>query len=110
MAKISNLKGERWVTSREKREIDIALALASLPLALPIGALALGTSRLVDGKGAWFTQQRRGQGETLLTLSKIRTMKGHNGSPATGRQDEITRFGSLLRPIGIDEIPQLINV
>lgn len=99
----TRLTGERWVTSGEKRTFDIATASSMVPIALPIGGAALMLSRLLDGEGAVFSQIRYGRNGEPFTLRKIRTMQDC-------RPEAITDLGRIIRPIAIDEIPQLINI
>jgi lipopolysaccharide/colanic/teichoic acid biosynthesis glycosyltransferase len=105
------LTGERWVTSDQKRALDITATSLLLPAALPVGALALGAARALDGKGAIYTQERFGQDGESFLIKKIRSMKSANpGQEARGLDTEITPLGRLIRPLGIDEIPQLLNI
>ena len=55
---------------------------------------------LEDGGEVFYRQARLGKGRIPFPILKLRTM--HNGSA--------TRLGSLLRPAGIDELPQFYNV
>lgn len=111
MAKFNELTGEEWVNSHQKRRFDILVASSLLPVAIPLGTLALGLSRLVDGRDAIFSQERIGQGGKPFLLQKIRTMKSiAPGIEPIGLDEEITDFGRILRPTGIDEIPQLVNI
>ena len=52
-----------------------------------------------------------GLGGTTFDVLKIRTMRGGGGTTVTASDDvRITRLGSVLRGLKIDELPQLINV
>jgi lipopolysaccharide/colanic/teichoic acid biosynthesis glycosyltransferase len=84
-----------------KRCVDIALAATGLVLAAPLMA-ALGAWVRLDSRGpALFCQSRVGLGRRPFRLVKLRTMDG------LGR---VTRAGRFLRPLGLDELPQLWNV
>ncbi|MDP9150472.1 MAG: sugar transferase [Myxococcota bacterium] len=84
-----------------KRALDVTLAASGLVLTAPLVA-ALGLAVRLDSKGpAFFCQRRAGRGQRPFTLIKLRTMDG--GA-------RVTRVGRLLRPLGVDELPQLWNV
>jgi lipopolysaccharide/colanic/teichoic acid biosynthesis glycosyltransferase/glycosyltransferase involved in cell wall biosynthesis len=84
-----------------KRGVDVALAATGLVLAAPLMA-ALGAWVCLDSHGpALFCQSRIGLGRRPFRLVKLRTMD-HLG--------RVTRAGRFLRPLGLDELPQLWNV
>lgn len=102
-----------WSNSPEKRDIDRYLAWPFLCTAGLLGGVALGASRLIDGKGALFRQNRIGQDGQKVEIVKIRTLDNDCDPDAAGSgpdNDQATRFGRVLRSLGIDEIPQVINV
>jgi lipopolysaccharide/colanic/teichoic acid biosynthesis glycosyltransferase len=110
MPRFYELEGEEWVTSNAKRRLDVVLAGLSLPVAMPIAAAAIVASRVWDGKDTIFTQTRVGQYGELFEMDKIRTMKPSVPGGEASTCDEITALGRLLRPLAIDEIPQLFDV
>jgi lipopolysaccharide/colanic/teichoic acid biosynthesis glycosyltransferase len=83
-----------------KRALDLVGAALGLALAAPVLGLAALAVRLVDGAPVLFRQERLGRGRRPFRLVKLRTMAG-------GRA---TRLGRVLRELGIDELPQLVNV
>ena len=84
-----------------KRLIDVALAAAGLVASAPL-LVALGAVIPLDSPGpVLFRQRRTGLGQRPFTLVKLRTMD------AAGK---VTRVGRVLRPMGLDELPQLWNV
>ena len=95
-----------------KRLFDILLASVAIvvfsPLMLAI-ALAL---RFTVGSPAIWRQQRPGLKGRPFTIFKFRTMsdaKGPDGALLRDAQ-RISRFGSFLRRISLDELPELLNV
>jgi lipopolysaccharide/colanic/teichoic acid biosynthesis glycosyltransferase/glycosyltransferase involved in cell wall biosynthesis len=84
-----------------KRLIDIAVAASGLVLTAPLVA-ALGALVTLDSSGpALFHQRRTGRDQRPFTLVKLRTFD---------RQGRVTRVGRVLRPTGLDELPQLWNI
>ncbi len=84
-----------------KRVIDVGLAASGLVLTVPL-MLGLGLLVSLDSPGpALFFQRRAGRDRVPFTIVKLRTMD------AAGR---VTRLGRVLRPSGLDELPQLWNV
>lgn len=110
------------------RAVDLALALAilafsALPMLLVAGAI------LLDDRGpVLFRQPRVGRARRRFSILKFRTMT-HDPNRATGAaigpvssvererfqttipgDPRITRVGRILRPLHLDELPQMINV
>jgi lipopolysaccharide/colanic/teichoic acid biosynthesis glycosyltransferase len=95
--------------------VDLSISVpAVLLLALPFAALALAI-KLDDRGPAFFRQERVGRGGRLFRIWKLRTMtemrEAPTGPDALSRNDvRITRVGRVLRSLGLDELPQLLNV
>jgi lipopolysaccharide/colanic/teichoic acid biosynthesis glycosyltransferase len=84
-----------------KRLAEVTLAASGLVLTAPLLA-GLAVLITIDSPGPPFFHQRRtGLHQRPFMLVKLRTMD------ARGR---VTRMGRLLRPTGLDELPQLWNV
>jgi lipopolysaccharide/colanic/teichoic acid biosynthesis glycosyltransferase/glycosyltransferase involved in cell wall biosynthesis len=84
-----------------KRVLDVAIAGAGLLLTAPF-LVGLGALVTLDSTGpALFHQRRTGRDQRPFTLVKLRTFD-QNG--------HVTRVGRVLRPMGIDELPQLWNI
>jgi lipopolysaccharide/colanic/teichoic acid biosynthesis glycosyltransferase/glycosyltransferase involved in cell wall biosynthesis len=84
-----------------KRLFDVTVAASGLVLTAPLIA-ALGTLVVLDSGGpALFHQQRTGRHQRPFSLIKLRTFD---------RQGRVTRVGRVLRPAGLDELPQLWNI
>lgn len=95
-----------------KRLLDILLALALLPIALPIlGFAAIAVRRDSPGP-AFFRQVRVGRDKRPFTLLKIRTMSTDTKQAASHEVGaaQITEVGHFLRRTKIDELPQIFAV
>ena len=97
-----------------KRAADIALAICLLLLTLPLTLPAALLIWLEDRGPIFFRQERSGLMGARFSVYKLRTMaQADPGAPAlwTQRGDKrLTRVGSLLRRVRLDELPQLLNV
>ena len=62
--------------------------------------------------GAFFLQKRPGKDGRIFTLIKFKTMTDERDAQGNLLPDEmrITRIGSIVRSLSIDELPQLTNV
>ena len=98
-----------------KRAFDLLFVMLLLPLALPLFLIAALAIKLDSRGPVLFIQERLGQNEVPFRLYKMRTMID-NAERLIGPQwaveadPRITRVGSILRKLRIDELPQLINV
>jgi lipopolysaccharide/colanic/teichoic acid biosynthesis glycosyltransferase len=100
---------------RMKRVVDIAFALAALPvLVLVMPVVFLGN--LAANRGPLFyRQQRHGKGGTPFAILKFRTMRAAAPDALvnewTSEDDpRITSFGRILRTSHLDELPQIVNI
>jgi lipopolysaccharide/colanic/teichoic acid biosynthesis glycosyltransferase len=98
-----------------KRGFDIvASAVGFALLALPFAVIALAI-RLDDRGPVFFRQERVGKRGKLFRVWKFRTMvvgamsKGLGVTVAVG-DERITRVGRVVRSLGLDELPQMLNV
>jgi lipopolysaccharide/colanic/teichoic acid biosynthesis glycosyltransferase len=98
--------------SRQRRLLDIAVALAGLGISLPLLVVIAAASRLSTHGSAIYTQVRVGQGGVAFPMYKFRSMRyGLSGPEITTPGDRrVTRVGALLRATSLDELPQLFNV
>lgn len=96
-----------------KRVIDFTIVLCVLLVIWPF--LLIVTILLLilnDGTGAFFLQERPGYKGNPFKIIKFRTMNEKRGPDGKLLPDiqRITKFGSFVRKMSIDELPQLINV
>ncbi len=95
--------------------VDRALAALALALTAPLLAAAIVAIRLESRGPALFRQRRVGLGGEPFEMLKLRTMVSGAESIGAGIAVEqgdprITRIGSLLRRLSLDELPNLVNV
>lgn len=95
-----------------KRAFDIVFSLIGLLILSPVLALTGICVRLSSRGPALFRQERTGRYGKPFTIYKFRTMVlNHGGSSVSVRgESRITRLGSVLRKLKIDELPELWNI
>lgn len=96
---------------------DFVLAVAMLPLLIPMLGLTALAIRLVDGGPVLFRQRRTGRKGRQFWVTKFRTMKvagqieDQRRAAMTDADDvRVTRLGGFLRRSRIDELPQVWNI
>ena len=98
-----------------KRTLDVIFSafmlILSMPVFLPI-ALAI---KMEDGGSVFYRQERWGQSGICFKAYKFRTMVTNSdhdfGIKQAGENDpRVTRVGRILRAMGLDELPQLLNI
>jgi len=99
-----------------KSVADLMLAMAVLPIALPVMLVVALAIRLDSPGPVLFRQRRIGQAGDHFDMLKFRTMNNHESgeereaaitSDGDGR---ITRVGAFLRRSRLDELPQIFNI
>ena len=99
---------------RLKRMGDLVMAILLLTLTSPILLLAALFIKLEDGGPILFSQIRTGIYGQPMRIFKLRSMgidAETQGAQWAQRGDpRVTRIGSWLRRLRVDELPQLINV
>ncbi len=109
---------------RTKRTIDVVGAALALVLVSPL-LLVIAAAIRIEGGPAILRQRRVGLNGDLFTVYKIRTMtvnsEGCQDPAAPNERTDgplyknsndprVTKVGRLLRPLSLDELPQLWNV
>jgi sugar transferase (PEP-CTERM system associated) len=98
-----------------KRAFDLLSATTLLVMALPVMLLIAVVIRLESRGPILYRQERVGQGGRTFWCTKFRSMRVDAEKDGVARwaqaQDpRVTRVGSFIRKLRIDELPQLINV
>ena len=95
-----------------RRTLDVLAAAVGLLLLSPVLVLLALAVKLSSPGPVLFRQTRIGQGFSLFTIFKFRTMRAGSAGPefTPAGDARITRVGQLLRHSGLDELPQLLNV
>jgi sugar transferase (PEP-CTERM system associated) len=98
-----------------KRVFSFAISLIGIIVTLPLMAVIAVAIRLDSPGPVIFKQKRVGQGGTIFTLYKFRTMqdgadRDGDHRPAEATDKRFTRIGRFLRRSRLDELPQLFNI
>jgi lipopolysaccharide/colanic/teichoic acid biosynthesis glycosyltransferase len=108
-----------------KRTVDVVVAAVGLIALAPLLLLIALLIRLDSPGPVIFRQRRVGRGGMPFKMYKFRTMRANAEALLSALQDRnqggdqliripddprVTRVGHWLRRIGLDELPQLINV
>jgi sugar transferase (PEP-CTERM system associated) len=103
--------------SFSKRAFDVVFALALLPVLLPLMALVMLAVYLEDPRAGsiLFSQVRVGRNNRPFTIYKFRSMTVTAEEDGVARwasknDARITRVGSIIRKVRLDELPQIFNV
>ena len=102
-----------------KRAFDLSFLFAAHIVLFPV-FVALWTIIplaiwLEDRGSVFYSQRRAGKGGRMFLLLKFRTMRQNQreGEPtilATEDDPRITLVGRIIRPMALDELPQVLNV
>jgi exopolysaccharide biosynthesis polyprenyl glycosylphosphotransferase len=108
--------GPSRINTAVRRARDFLLASLGLLVASPLNLITMLAIKLESPGPALFRQERIGENGQRFVMLKFRSMY-LDMKTATGREwttheadPRITRVGSVIRLLHIDEIPQLINV
>lgn len=101
------------INAFSKRVLDIIVSSALIIITLPLMLFAAIGIKLSSKGPIIFKQKRIGKNNEEFTLYKFRSMRVNEMSDTswtTNEDPRKTRFGTLMRKTGIDELPQLFNV
>jgi len=98
-----------------KRPLDILLSSFMIIVSVPVSLLIALGIKLEDGGPIFYRQERWGMGGKHFRTYKFRTMIPNSdqlfGVKQARENDlRITRVGKVLRTMGLDELPQIINI
>lgn len=98
-----------------KRSFDVAVSLTFLIFTLPVTVLTALLIWLEDRGPIFYRQERAGLHGKPFTVLKFRSMRTDAEKDGIARwaqlkDPRITRVGSVIRNVRIDEIPQILNV
>jgi len=96
-----------------KRFLDFWIALIALICLSPLLIVVTIWLHIVNkGAGAFFYQERPGQGEKIFKVIKFKSMTDERDADGNLLPEEqrLTKVGAVIRKFSIDELPQLINV
>lgn len=97
-----------------KRVLDVTASLLLLAMVSPVLLAAMALIRWQDGGPALYRQSRVTQGGRVFSVLKLRTMRvdAEKGGAAWAKvgDSRVTRLGTFLRKVRLDELPQLVNV
>jgi len=99
---------EPWL----KRPLDVFLSAFMILVTMPIWILIAVAIMFEDGGPIFFRQERWGRGGTTFWVYKFRSMvmNADRLRQAAENDRRITRVGKILRAMGLDELPQVINI
>jgi lipopolysaccharide/colanic/teichoic acid biosynthesis glycosyltransferase len=98
-----------------KRPLDVVLSFIMMILSLPVSLPIAMAIKMEDGGPVFYRQERWGRNGTRFWAYKFRTMVADSDNifgirQAAENDSRITRTGRLLRAMGLDELPQIINI
>jgi lipopolysaccharide/colanic/teichoic acid biosynthesis glycosyltransferase len=98
-----------------KRAFDVTLSAFMLIISLPVSLLIALLIKLEDGGPVFYRQERWGRNGTRFKAYKFRSMVATSDQDfgirqASENDPRITRIGRVLRTMGLDELPQMLNI
>jgi sugar transferase (PEP-CTERM system associated) len=98
-----------------KRSFDLIASVILFTVTLPIMLIAAICIFIESGAPIIYRQERVGRGGETFMVLKFRSMRNDaekKGKPqwAETNDPRITRVGSIIRKLRIDELPQIVNV
>lgn len=97
-----------------KRAMDLIVSIIGLLIASPIMIIVALAIKLYDRGPVFFKQNRVTKNGKIFNVLKFRSMVVDADKialrKATNNDDRITPIGKIIRPLRLDELPQLINI
>jgi len=97
-----------------KSLLDLTFSVTLLTLTLPVLLITAILVKIESPGPIFYLQERVGEGNKPFRIIKFRSMRQDaekNGAVwARENDDRVTRIGSIIRTLRIDELPQLWNV
>jgi lipopolysaccharide/colanic/teichoic acid biosynthesis glycosyltransferase len=93
-----------------KRLMDIALSVFLGVISIFVYPFVFIAIKIEDGGPIFFSQERVGQNNKIIKVTKFRSMEVHNDPHGIASEPKQTKVGAFLRKTRIDELPQLWNV
>jgi len=95
-----------------KRILDISCSFIAIIICIPIFAILAVLVRIKLGKPILFKQYRVSKKNKIFKMYKFRTMRDIRDENGNLLPNELryTKFGSTLRSLSIDELPELLNI
>uniref|UniRef100_UPI004047C748 sugar transferase n=1 Tax=Roseivirga sp. TaxID=1964215 RepID=UPI004047C748 len=95
-----------------KRLIDIFIAMIVLIVFSPIILITAFILAIINRGSPFFFQLRPGERNVIFKIIKFKTMTDERSKTGELLPDEVrlTKFGTLVRKLSLDELPQMINV
>lgn len=111
----NNINYHKLYYPRVKKVIDLILSGFWILLTWPLFILIALAIKLDSRGPIFYRQMRLGHNDKPFQILKFRTMIDDNGNEAKPRwasvnDRRITRVGSIIRKVHLDELPQLINI
>ncbi|MBR0112656.1 MAG: sugar transferase [Clostridia bacterium] len=98
-----------------KRIFDVILSLIAIIVSSPVMLLIAIAIKAEDGGPVFYKQERVTIDERKFNIIKFRSMIVNAEAqglsiPAKGHDPRITKVGSVIRPLRLDELPQIFNI
>ena len=106
------MRDSKWYTNWGKFLFDLAIAVPSVIILVPVFVLIGFFVRIRIGSPVLFRQVRPGLYGRPFTIYKFRTMTDERDEDGNLLPDgkRLTRLGRFLRKMSIDELPELLNI
>ncbi len=111
---LSGINTHRPLNNFSKRAFDFTLSLICMVLFAPLLFLIVLLIKVTSSGPILFLQERQGRYGKPIRVLKFRTMSTslvRDNPPSTRLNDpRVTSLGRLIRPLHLDELPQLWNI